>query len=100
MIFSSSSVPLSFGEARPTESFGRGLGSACRKPWATAGVRLNRRKDCGTAGTPPAAPLVGAVTTLPNDAFSSLMARAKQLTQSSVYLKLLPPARIAFIHSV
>ena len=35
--------------------------------------------------------LVGAVTTLPKEAFSSLTAKAKQLTQSSIYPKLLPP---------
>ena len=44
-----------------------------------------------TEGITPAAPLVGAVTTLPNDAFSSLTANAKQLTQSKIYLKSVPP---------
>ena len=37
-----------------------------------------------TAGITPAAPLVGAVTTLPKLAFSSLTASAKQLTQSRI----------------
>ena len=36
-----------------------------------------------TAGITPAAPLVGAVTTRPPAAFSSLTASAKRLTQSS-----------------
>ena len=42
-------------------------------------------KYCNTAGMTPAAPLVGAVTTLPKEAFSSFTASAKQLTQSSIY---------------
>src|SRR5579864_2154778 len=46
---------------------------------------VKQTKYCNTAGITPAAPLVGAVTTLPNDAFSSFTARAKQLTQSRIY---------------
>ena len=38
-----------------------------------------------TAGTTPAAPLVGAVTTRPKHAFSSLTASAKAVTQSRVH---------------
>ena len=41
-------------------------------------------KYCSTAGITPAAPFVGAVTTLPKDAFSSFTANAKQLTQSNI----------------
>ena len=37
----------------------------------------------------PAAPLVGAVTTFPKEAFSSFTASAKQLTQSRYILKIL-----------
>ena len=51
-----------------------------------------------TAGITPAAPLVGAVTTLPKEAFSSFTANAKQLTQSRIYLKSLPPERMAASH--
>ncbi len=51
-----------------------------------------------TAGITPAAPLVGAVTTLPKDAFSSFTASAKQLTQSMVVVKLLPPSFIQLDH--
>ena len=42
--------------------------------------RRSRRRYISTAGITPAAPLVGAVTTRPNAAFSSFTARAKQLT--------------------
>ena len=46
----------------------------------------------------PAAPLVGAVTTRPKQAFSSLTASAKQLTQSSVVEKSRPLARTPSSH--
>ena len=45
-----------------------------------------------TAGITPAAPLVGAVTTRPNDAFSSFTARAKQLTHLRTSVNLAPAA--------
>ena len=45
------------------------------------------RWQCSTAGMTPAAPLVGAVTTRPNAAFSSLTARARALTTASTRLK-------------
>ena len=44
-----------------------------------------------TAGITPAAPLVGAVTTRPNAAFSSLTARATQLTQPRISGNPRPP---------
>jgi len=40
-----------------------------------------------TAGITPAAPLVGAVTTRPNEAFSSFTANAKQLTHFVTLVK-------------
>ena len=46
----------------------------------------------------PAAPLVGAVTTRPKQAFSSLTASAKQLTQSSVVENSCPLARTPSSH--
>ena len=56
-------------------------------------VAESSRDTCSTAGTTPAAPLVGAVTTRPKAAFSSLTARAKQLTHLSVSRN--PPAPCA-----
>ena len=52
-----------------------------------------------TAGTTPAAPLVGAVTTLPKEAFCSFTAKAKQLTQSRMVEKFCPVFLMASIHS-
>ena len=55
--------------------------------WYMTGPDLPRGVDLTlsvTAGITPAAPLVGAVTTRPNAAFSSFTASAKQLTHASV----------------
>ena len=47
----------------------------------------------------PALPLVGAVTTLPNEAFTSLTDNAKQLTHFKISLNFTSVLRMAPIHS-
>ena len=59
-----------------------------RKLWqASSSAPQKQPKYSMTAGMTPADPFVGAVTTRPNAAFSSLTASAKQLTQSSTRWK-------------
>ena len=68
----------------------------------TSSSLLSSVKVCAyinTAGITPLAPLVGAVIILPKAAFSSLTAKAKQLTHLVIELKLFSSAQTNLNHS-